>query len=82
VKNKVFRTTGNFPMCTPVSNLRAAFTFPYVYDYVTKLCTQQVEVTQNHENEHVRSTGQGEARHRRYMGLKLGGGEAYNCLSD
>jgi hypothetical protein len=26
----------------------------------------QAEVTQNHENEHVRRTGQGEARHRKY----------------
>jgi hypothetical protein len=33
---------------------------------------------QNHENEHVRSIGQGEARHRKYKLLKLGGGQAYD----
>jgi hypothetical protein len=29
---------------------------------------------ENHANEHVRGTGQGEARHRRHKRLKLGGG--------
>jgi hypothetical protein len=33
----------------------------YVYDYVTKLCKQQAEVIRNHENEHIRGIGQGEA---------------------
>jgi hypothetical protein len=37
-----------------------------VYDYITKLCRQQAEVLQNHENEHVRSIRQGEARRRKY----------------
>jgi hypothetical protein len=45
-------------------------------EFMTKLCTQQAEVIQNHENERVRSTGQGEARHRQYKRLKLGGGQA------
>jgi hypothetical protein len=36
---------------------------PYVYDYVTKFCRQQEEVIRNHENQHVRSIGQGVARH-------------------
>jgi hypothetical protein len=36
---------------------------------VTKFCSQQTEVIQNHENEHVRSTGQGEARHTKYKTL-------------
>jgi hypothetical protein len=48
-----------------------------VYDY-TKLCRQQAEDIQNHENEHVRSIGQGEIRHGKYMKLKLGGGQAYH----
>jgi hypothetical protein len=30
----------------------------------------------NHGNEHVRGTGHGEARHRKYKMLKVGGGEA------
>jgi hypothetical protein len=34
----------------------------HVHDYITKLCRKQAEVIQNHENEHVRSIGQGEAR--------------------
>jgi hypothetical protein len=27
----------------------------YIYDYITKLCRQQAEVTQNHENTNVRN---------------------------
>jgi hypothetical protein len=41
-------------------------------------CRQHAEVIQNHENEHVRGTGQGKARHRKYNGLKLGCGHAYD----
>jgi hypothetical protein len=47
-----------------------------------KLCRQQAEVIQNHENENVRNIGQGEARHRKYKRLKLGGGHAYDRSSD
>jgi hypothetical protein len=59
-----------------------AFKIPYVYDYITKLCRQQAEVIQNNENEHVYGIGQGEARHRKYKRLKLGGGQAYGHSSD
>jgi hypothetical protein len=55
-----------------------AFNLPYVYDYVTKLCRQQAEDIQNHENDYVHGIGQGEARHRKYKGLKLHGGQAYD----
>jgi hypothetical protein len=50
-----------------------------VYDYITKLCRQQAEVIQNHDNENVRNIGQGVARHRKYKRLKLGGGHVYDC---
>jgi hypothetical protein len=78
MQNKVLRTTVNFPRCTLVRDLRTAFNLPYVYDYITKSCRQQAEVIQNHENEHVRGIGQGEARHRKYKRLTLGGGQAYD----
>jgi hypothetical protein len=74
LKNKVLRTIGNFPRCTQVRDLHTAFNLPY--DYITKLCRQQAEVIQTHENQHVRSIGQGEARQRKYKNLKLGGGQA------
>jgi hypothetical protein len=48
-----------------------AFHIPYVYDYVTKSCRQQAEVIQNHENENVRYTGQGEADTENIRGLNL-----------
>jgi hypothetical protein len=53
-----------------------------VYNYIKELCIQQAEVIQNHDKENVRNTEQGEARHRKYMRLKLGGGQAYDCSSD
>jgi hypothetical protein len=39
---------------------------------------QQAEGIQNHDNENVRSIGQGETPHRNNKGLKLGGGQAYD----
>jgi hypothetical protein len=62
--------------------MHKAFQMPYVYDYTTKLCRQQEEVIQNHENKNVRYIGQGEARHRVYKRLRLGGGHVYDCSSD
>jgi hypothetical protein len=53
-----------------------------IYDYITKISRQQAEVIQNYENENVRNIGQGEARHRKYKRLKLGGGQAYDRSSD
>jgi hypothetical protein len=47
-----------------------------VYDFITKLCKQQAKIIQHHENIHVRNIWQGEARHKKYKRLKLGGGQA------
>jgi hypothetical protein len=49
-----------------------------MYDYITKLCRTQAEVVLNHVNSNVHGTGQGEARHRKYKRLKLGGGKIYD----
>jgi hypothetical protein len=53
-----------------------------VYDYINQLCRTQAEVILNHRNPIVRVTGQGEAMHRKYKRLKLGGGQAYDRSSD
>jgi hypothetical protein len=82
LQNKVLRTIGNFPYRTSVRDMHKAFHMPYVYDYITKSCRQQTEVIQNHANENVRYIGQGEARHRKYKRLKLGGGHVYDCSRD
>jgi hypothetical protein len=55
---------------------------PYIYDYITELSRQQEKVIQNHENVNVRNIRQGEARHRKYKRLKLGGGQAYDRSND
>ncbi|PNF42942.1 hypothetical protein B7P43_G11839 [Cryptotermes secundus] len=56
-----------------------AFKILYIYDYITKLCMQQVDVTQNHDDENVRNIGQGEAQHRKYKRFQLGSSHAYYC---
>jgi hypothetical protein len=62
--------------------LHEVFKVLYILDYITKLCRQQAEVKQNHENANVRDIGQEEARDRKCKRLKLGGGQAYDCSSD
>jgi hypothetical protein len=54
-----------------VRDLHMAFKPPYIHDYTTKLCRQQAEVIQNHENKNVRNIEQGEPRHGKYNRLKL-----------
>jgi hypothetical protein len=49
LQNKILHTVGNFPRGTSVCNMHAAFHIPYVYDYITNLCRQQVKVIQNRE---------------------------------
>jgi hypothetical protein len=63
----------------PLRDMHVAFQIPHIYDYITKSCRQQEEVVQNHENENVPYIGQGEAPHRTYKRLKLGGGHVYDC---
>jgi hypothetical protein len=80
LQNKVLRTIGKFPRNTPIRDMHISFQIIYVYDFITKLCKQQVKVIQHQEDIHVRNIGQGEAGHRRYKRLKLGGGQAYDRL--
>jgi hypothetical protein len=65
-----------------LETIEESLQIPYVYDYITKLCRQQAQAIKHHENIHVRNIGQGEARHRKYKKLKLGGGQAYDRSSD
>jgi hypothetical protein len=60
LQNKVLGTIGNLPRRTSNRVLHTGFKIPYVYDYITKLYRQQAEGLQNHHNENVRNTGQGE----------------------
>jgi hypothetical protein len=64
------------------SRFAYGFQLPYIYDYIIKFFRQQAEVIQNHENENVRKIGQGEPRHRKNKGIKLGGGQAYDRSSE
>jgi hypothetical protein len=82
LQNKVLCTIGNYPRRTLVHDLHLAFQIPLVYGYITKLCRQQGEVIQNHDNENVHYIGQGEVHRRKYKRLELGGGQAYDCSSD
>jgi hypothetical protein len=82
LQNKVLRTIGNFPRNTPIHDMHISFQIPYVYDYIIKLCRQQAQVIQHHENTHVRNIRQDEVRYRKYKKIKLGGGQAYDRSSD
>jgi hypothetical protein len=68
--------------CTPVRELHVAFKISYVYDYMIKLCRTRVQVIRNHVNPNVRFIEQGEVRHRKYKGFKLGGGLACGRSTD
>jgi hypothetical protein len=58
------------------------FQVPYIYDYIMKWRRQQADIIQKQENADVRVKGKGEARHRKYKRLKLGGGQAFDRSSD
>jgi hypothetical protein len=60
--------------------MHVVFKIPYVYDDITELlvCSKQAEIIQNHLNPNVRAIEQGEAMHRKYRRLKLGGGQVCN----
>jgi hypothetical protein len=74
----VLHGIGNPDRCTSVCELIVAFKIPYVYDYISKLCRTQAEVTLNHVNPNVRGTGQEEAGHRKYKRIELDSGQAYD----
>jgi hypothetical protein len=82
LQNKALRTIGKFPRNTPIRDMHISLQVPYIYDYITKLCRQQAQAIQHHDNIHVHNIGQGESQHRKYKRLKLGGGQAYGCSSD
>jgi hypothetical protein len=81
LRNKVHRTTDNFPRSTPDRELHKAFNIPYIYDYITKLCRQQVKIIQCHENANVRHIDKAKLNTEKCMSLKLGGGQAYDRSS-
>jgi hypothetical protein len=58
-----------------------AFKLLYLYDYIKKVCRQQAEVIQNHENANVHNIGH-EPWHRKYKRHELGGGQTYDRSSD
>jgi hypothetical protein len=78
LESRVLHTIDTLPRRTQTRDLHMAFKIPYLYDFVTKVCRQQATVILNHENVNIRNIGQGEAQHRKYKRLKLGGGQAYD----
>jgi hypothetical protein len=67
--------------CTSVRDIHVAFQFPYVYNYIAKLCRRRAEIIYNHENENVCNIGQGKTPHRKHKSLKLGGWQLYDRSS-
>jgi hypothetical protein len=77
LQNEVLRVSGGLPRRTQSRYMHRTLRIPYVYDFITKSCRKQAEFIRNHDNENVRSIGNGEAQHQKHERLKLGGGQAY-----
>jgi hypothetical protein len=82
LQNKVLRTIGNSPSCTPVRDLHMAFKLPYLYDYIKNYEGNKQKSYKIMKMQMFLNIGQGEPRHRKYKRLKLGGGQAYDRSSD
>jgi hypothetical protein len=82
LQDRVLCAIGNLDRLILVRKMHVAFRIPYVYDYITKLYRERAKIILNHENSNVRGIGQGEAMHKKYKRLKLGGGQAYDRLGD
>jgi hypothetical protein len=65
LQNKVLRTIEDFSRHKPVNDWHMAFKLLYIYYNITKLCRQQAEVIEKHENANVRNIGQGKPQHRK-----------------
>jgi hypothetical protein len=52
------------------------------HNRILKLCRQQTEVIQNHENANVHDNRKSEAQYRKCKRHNRGNGQAYNCSSD
>jgi hypothetical protein len=50
LQNKVLRTTGKFPRIIQITDMHISFQIPYLFDYIIKLCGQQAQIIQRHEN--------------------------------
>jgi hypothetical protein len=82
LQNRVLRAIGNLDRRTPVRDLHLAFKIPYVYDYITKLCRRQVDISYpKSQKSKCSAIGQGKARDRKHKKLKLGGGQVYDRSS-
>jgi len=73
-KTKSFQGTRH----TPTRDLHRSFKIPYLYDFVTKLCREQADVTRSHSNLDIRTIGQGEERQTKCKRLQLGI-QSVNC---
>jgi hypothetical protein len=74
---RVLHAIGNLQTCISIRDMQVTFQI-----YITKLYRKQLQVIHIHEHANVRNILQGEARHRKYKGLKLGVVYAYNGSSD
>jgi hypothetical protein len=62
LQNKVLPSIGKFPRRAPIRDLHVALKIPYVCDFITKLCRQQTEVIQSHQNQNGSNIVQGKAQ--------------------
>jgi hypothetical protein len=77
LQNKILLTIGNLLRRTSTRDLQTAFQIPYYKILLQNYAGSKQTVILNHENVNIRTIGQGEARHRKYERLKIGG-QAYD----
>jgi hypothetical protein len=82
LQNKIHRIFGNFHRLIQTPVLHVAFSTQYLYVLIATFFNRQAEVVRYHEYLSIRYIRQGEATHRNYTRLKLGGGQAYYRPSD
>jgi hypothetical protein len=61
LQDRVLHTIGKFARNTSIRDMHIAFQILYMYSYITKLCSQQAQVVQNHENACIGNIGQSKA---------------------
>jgi hypothetical protein len=82
LQNKVLRTIGKFPRNTAIRGMHIFLQIPCVYDFITKLCNNKPKSFNITRIYMIAILGKEKPDIENIKRLKLGGGQAYDRLSD
>jgi hypothetical protein len=77
LQNKILPSIGNFPRLTLIHDMDVTFSILFICDCITKLCRQQAQVINSHENSMFTILAKVNPD-RKYRRPKLCGGHAYD----